>query len=60
MQDLFIELFPILSTDLPDLTAYRVQFDGEAVGARGGKISLSSESNISRCLDMVSGCNYHQ
>ncbi len=39
MQDLFIELFPILATNLPDLTAYQVTFDGEDVGKRGGKIA---------------------
>lgn len=39
MQDLFIELFPILATDLPDLTAYRVIFNGEDVGERGGKLA---------------------
>jgi len=39
MQDLFIELFPILATNIPDLTAYQISFDGEEVGSRGGKLA---------------------
>jgi len=39
MQDLFIELFPIHHTTLPDLTAYQVSFDNENIGKRGGKIA---------------------
>jgi len=39
MQDLFIEVFPIRATNLPQLTAYQIVFDGEAVGSRGGKLA---------------------
>lgn len=39
MQDLFIELFPIIHSDLPDLVAYLVEFEGEPVGTRVGKIA---------------------
>lgn len=39
MQDLFIELFPIHITTLPDLTAYNVSFNNETIGKRGGKIA---------------------
>ncbi len=39
MQDLFIELFPILIDTIPDLTAYQINFTNEAVGSRGGKLA---------------------
>lgn len=39
MQDLFIEMFPILAHDLPELVAYAIEFEHEPVGKRGGKIA---------------------
>lgn len=39
MQDLFIELFPIHLTTLPNLTAYHISFNNETIGKRGSKIA---------------------
>lgn len=39
MQDLFVEMFPILANDLPELVAYTIEFEHESVGKRGGKIA---------------------